>query len=73
MRLIALFSTLTAILSAASIAAAQELAVIGAPVDGATGFQPAVTELARDLQWLKEQHDPAREAEALMKAWQTVS
>ncbi|MEJ6397217.1 cytochrome c oxidase subunit II [Yoonia sp. 208BN28-4] len=30
----------------------QELEVIGAPTDGATGFQPAATELARDLQWL---------------------
>ena len=52
MRLIALLSALTAALSATTIAAAQDLAVIGAPVDGATGFQPAVTELARDLQWL---------------------
>ena len=52
MRLTALFSALTASLSAATIAAAQDLAVIGAPVDGATGFQPAVTELSRDLQWL---------------------
>lgn len=30
----------------------QELEVVGAPTDGATGFQPAATELARDLQWL---------------------
>ena len=52
MRLIALLSATIATLSSATIAAAQELAVIGAPVDGATGFQPAVTELARDLQWL---------------------
>ncbi len=29
-----------------------ELPVIGAPVDGGTGFQPAVTSLARDQQWL---------------------
>jgi len=52
MRLIALFSALTATLSTGTIVAAQDLAVIGAPVDGATGFQPAVTELARDFQWL---------------------
>ncbi len=52
MRLIALFSALTAASIAATFAAAQDLAVIGAPVDGATGFQPAVTELARDLRWL---------------------
>ncbi len=31
---------------------AQQLETIGAPVEGGTGFQPAVTELARDLQWL---------------------
>ena len=29
-----------------------DLPIIGAPSDGGTGFQPAVTELARDLQWL---------------------
>ena len=31
---------------------AQTLEVIGRPVQGGTGFQPAATELARDLQWL---------------------
>jgi cytochrome c oxidase subunit 2 len=30
----------------------RDLPVIGAPEPGATGFQPAATELARDLQWL---------------------
>jgi cytochrome c oxidase subunit 2 len=30
----------------------QELEIIGQPTPGATGFQPASTELARDLQWL---------------------
>ena len=30
----------------------QELEIIGQPTPGATGFQPAATELARDLQWL---------------------
>jgi cytochrome c oxidase subunit 2 len=29
-----------------------DLPIVGAPVDGATGFQPAVTSVARDLQWL---------------------
>jgi cytochrome c oxidase subunit 2 len=32
--------------------AQQNLEIIGKPVDGGTGFQPAVTELASDLQWL---------------------
>ena len=40
----------------AGLAAAQDgmrgLEVIGEPTAGATGFQPAVTELARDLAWL---------------------
>ena len=31
---------------------AQDLEIIGAPVQGELGFQPAATELARDLQWL---------------------
>ncbi|MEH6644804.1 cytochrome c oxidase subunit II [Sulfitobacter sp.] len=30
----------------------QGLEIIGAPVDGKMGFQPGVTELATDLQWL---------------------
>ncbi len=33
-------------------AATEGLEIIGRPVDRATGFQPAATELARDLQWL---------------------
>jgi cytochrome c oxidase subunit 2 len=38
---------------AALPAHAQEgLEIIGKPSDGGTGFQPAATELARDLQWL---------------------
>lgn len=44
-------------LSAASAAAApawaqDNLEIVGQPVDGKMGFQPAVTEVARDLQWL---------------------
>ncbi|MCO4848957.1 MAG: cytochrome c oxidase subunit II [Yoonia sp.] len=30
----------------------QELDIVGAPILGLTGFQPAATELARDVQWL---------------------
>ena len=36
----------------AGTAAAQALETVGAPVNGGMGFQPAVTEMARDLQWL---------------------
>lgn len=38
--------------AAAQSAATDGLPIIGVPVDGGTGFQPAATELARDLQWL---------------------
>ncbi|NNJ64003.1 MAG: cytochrome c oxidase subunit II [Xanthomonadales bacterium] len=51
MRLRTLTASLTA-LGAGGMASAQELEVIGQPVDGLMGFQPAATELARDLQWL---------------------
>jgi cytochrome c oxidase subunit 2 len=30
----------------------QDLEIVGRPVNGATGFQPAATELARDVHWL---------------------
>jgi len=30
----------------------QDLEIVGKPVLGGTGFQPAATELARDVQWL---------------------
>lgn len=36
----------------AGVAMAQDLELVGKPVDGLTGFQPAATELARDLHWL---------------------
>lgn len=36
----------------AQTAVPADLPLVGRPVDGATGFQPAATELARDLQWL---------------------
>ena len=35
-----------------SVALAQALEKVGVPVPEGTGFQPAATELARDLQWL---------------------
>lgn len=38
--------------SAQAQATLPDLPIVGAPVDGATGFQPAVTSVARDLQWL---------------------
>lgn len=42
----------TAALAAVPAFAQDGLEVIGRPVDGATGFQPAATEIARRLQWL---------------------
>lgn len=41
-----------AVFGAGQAFAQDNLEIIGRPVDGATGFQPAVTELASDLQWL---------------------
>ena len=38
----------------AGMAAAQEGGALGRPVNGATGFQIAATELARDLHWLDQ-------------------
>jgi len=59
MRLLSYFSglmaaTLAVFTSFAAIAqdGIDGLEIVGAPVDGALGFQPAATELARDLQWL---------------------
>jgi cytochrome c oxidase subunit 2 len=57
MRLSPLLRSLAAVSPAALIGALpaqaqQTLEVIGRPVDGATGFQPAATDIARDLQWL---------------------
>ncbi|PWG17861.1 cytochrome c oxidase subunit II [Salibaculum griseiflavum] len=43
----------TAFAGAASAQQAlNDLEIVGRPVQGGTGFQPAATELARDLQWL---------------------
>ncbi|MFZ1346656.1 MAG: cytochrome c oxidase subunit II, partial [Tabrizicola sp.] len=41
-----------AMLVAGQALAQQALEIVGQPVDGAIGFQPAVTELAEDLHWL---------------------
>ncbi len=51
MRLITLGSSLAAAL-AGGAAFAQDLNVIGHPVAGEMGWQPAATELARDIHWL---------------------
>ncbi|MFK7881964.1 cytochrome c oxidase subunit II [Roseobacter sp.] len=45
-------SSLVAGLSATAARAQDNLEIIGRPVDGKMGFQPAVTGLAEDLQWL---------------------
>ena len=51
MRLRTLGTSLIAAI-AGTAASAQDLEIIGTPVQGKMGFQPAATELARDLQWL---------------------
>jgi len=45
-------ATLLLATAVAAQTAIADLPIIGAPVDGAMGFQPAATELSRDLQWL---------------------
>ena len=56
MRLTSLLTTLAAFLGLAGAAAAQaipdDLPIIGKPEQGAMGFQPAVTDLSRDIHWL---------------------
>ena len=51
-----IYSMILGLLAAFSAlpAAAQELEHIGKPVERGLGFQPAATELARDLQWLDQ-------------------
>ncbi|WP_040609463.1 cytochrome c oxidase subunit II [Pseudooceanicola batsensis] len=51
MRKITSLSALMASFAALPVAA-QELETVGKPENGGVGFQPAVTEVARDLQWL---------------------
>src|SRR6056297_3341935 len=52
MQLKSLLLALATPFAAAPAFAQQTLETIGTPVDRGTGFQPAATELARDLQWL---------------------
>ncbi|THH37249.1 cytochrome c oxidase subunit II [Aliishimia ponticola] len=46
------FSLLAALAAAAPALAQENLPIIGTPRDGAMGFQPAASEIARDTQWL---------------------
>ena len=52
MRIISKIFGVIAGMSAMPALAQDELEIIGVPIDRGLGFQPAVTELARDLQWL---------------------
>ncbi|WP_368187070.1 cytochrome c oxidase subunit II [Aestuariibius sp. HNIBRBA575] len=53
MRLTNIAKAVAALTLGATAATAQEAGeIIGAPTPGALGFQPAASELARDLQWL---------------------
>lgn len=47
-----LIPSLMAVMAALSALPAHAQDIVGAPASGKTGFQPAATELARDLQWL---------------------
>lgn len=49
-RILSLFALLAA--TGLPLAAQDSGTLSGKPIEGATGFQPAATELARDLQWL---------------------
>ena len=52
MRIISKIFGVIAGMSAIPALAQDGLEIIGVPIDRSLGFQPAVTELARDLQWL---------------------
>ncbi|MDT8328421.1 MAG: cytochrome c oxidase subunit II [Roseovarius sp.] len=52
MRLTSSLMAVLAALSALPAMAQDGLEIVGKPTNGETGFQPAATELARDLQWL---------------------
>ena len=54
MRMIARLTGLMAIVMGLPVAAQEGLEIIGKPVDKLLGFQPPVTELARDVQWLDD-------------------
>ena len=50
-----LWATAGLVMAGSSVAAqqvTQDLEIVGAPVNGATGFQPSSTELARDVVWV---------------------
>ncbi|MGR3627178.1 MAG: cytochrome c oxidase subunit II [Limimaricola sp.] len=52
---LAMLGTIAATLTAGAVSAQEtiaELPIIGTPVDGAVGWQPAATKLARDIHWL---------------------
>lgn len=52
MRLKTMLAGLAAALTAGPALAQDGLEIVGQPKDGLMGFQPAVTELARDIHWL---------------------
>jgi cytochrome c oxidase subunit 2 len=52
MRLKSMMTGLVAALAALPAMAQEGLEIVGKPIDQKMGFQPAATELARDLQWL---------------------
>lgn len=52
MRFSTLLTGAAATLAASGAATAQDLPIIGRPHDGLMGFQPAATELMRDIVWL---------------------
>jgi cytochrome c oxidase subunit 2 len=54
MRLISYLLAAMAAISTLPAAAQENLEIIGRPTDGKMGFQPAATELARDLHWLDD-------------------
>ena len=54
MRMIARLTGLIALVMGLPVAAQDGLEIIGKPVDKLLGFQPPVTELARDVQWLDD-------------------
>ena len=54
MRMIARLTGQMAIVMGLPVAAQDGLEIIGKPVDKLLGFQPPVTELARDVQWLDD-------------------
>ena len=51
-KLTSLLAAIAAAMTALPALAQDGLEIIGRPVDSGIGFQPAATELARDIQWL---------------------